>query len=92
MSKDDKLKAALKRLQNKGVEELMKEDIERLMSFIRPEHMDSGKFNEEVKNTIKKWVDESKRDNYDEYESQVIRNTTGKFYEFQLKVYLTLAR
>lgn len=92
MSKDEKLKAALKRLEDKGVDKLMKKDLDELYEFIRPNHMATGRFKDEVNDRIQKWISKSNEDDYDEYESQVIKNTTGKFYEFMLVAYRTMAR
>ena len=92
MSKDDKLKAALKRLEDKGVDKLMKKDLDELYEFIRPNHMTTGRFKKEVDDRIQKWTTKSNEDDYDEYESQVIKATVVKFYEFMLMAYYTMAR
>lgn len=90
MSKDKELKRALKRLRDKGVEDLMRKDGDKVLSLMEVEHLTSGKFNEEVKRLVDKWMSESNKEHYDEYESQVIKNSAGKFLEIQYMTYVRL--
>jgi len=90
IDKEALLLEAKNRLEKTSLKDEIKKDIDFLLSLFRPEHMKSKKFDDECKKAINKYIDLSKNDKYDEYEKEVINNTAGRFYEFQMKAYLTL--
>ena len=81
---------AKNRLIDKGYQKAYKEDIDMLLSFVRPEHMTNGTFNNKCDEIRKKYINDSKNNIYDQYEKEIIENTASSIFEFQMKAYLTM--
>lgn len=88
--KNENLKNALENLKEKDIFKEYKNDMKKLLDFVRPEHMTNGTFNNECKKVMTKYIDISKSGLYDEFESEIILNSASQVYEFQLKAYLIM--
>lgn len=87
---NEMLLQAKERLIEKGFKSEYKEEIDRLLEYVRPEHMTSDTFNNECKKSFEKFMLASESDIYDEYEKEVIKNSAYQIIEFRLKAYLTV--
>jgi valyl-tRNA synthetase len=88
-----KLLEAKERLTQKGFKDKVKKDMDHVLSYYRPEYVLSS---DEFKKVAYKFCDEyieiSKKDIYDDYEKEIIRNTATKFLEIVLMGFHILAR
>lgn len=92
--KEDKMiELAVKKFKENGIGDSMRKDYEELYNYIRPEYMIKNEtFKEEVKKRMDKWLGESKKECYNDYERKVLSHNTSKFYELMYMAYLTMAR
>jgi len=81
---------AKNRLTGSEYQKEMEADQMKLFDFVRPEFMIGDVFKNECKKMFDKHIAISQSKLYDEFESEIIKNTASRFLEFMLKAYLTM--
>lgn len=87
---NEKLKKALEILKTKKLYTDYKNDMKKLLDFVRPEYMTSDVFNNECEKVRLKYLELSNSDDFDQYEKEIIKNSASQVFEFQMKAYLTM--
>lgn len=87
---NEQLKKALEILKTKKIYTDYKNDMKKLLDFVRPEYMTSGVFNNECEKVRSKYLELSKSDDLNLYEKEIIKNSASQVFEFQMKAYLTM--
>lgn len=92
MTQEDLLyQDATNKLVDLGVVKQAKEDANYLLSLFRPEYMiDDNTFRKEGERLIDKWRLKSKEEQYDRYESDLIRSVSTQLFELIHKAYITI--
>ena len=88
--KNKMLLLAKESLIKKGLKDDFKKDMDQLLNFVRPEYMTSETFKNECVKVSNKYLDLSKNDIYNEYEKEIIKNSSSQVLEFMFKAYLTM--
>ena len=87
---NEEMKKALEVLKEKDVYINYKNDMKKLLDFVRPEYMTSDVFNNECEKVRSKYLELSNNDVFNQYEKEIIKNSASQVFEFQMKAYLTM--
>ena len=90
IDKNEKLLEAKERLIEKGFKTDVKKDMQSLLDLVRPETMLNETFKNECYKMQEKYLNISKQNVYDEFEKEIIENTSNQIIEFMFKAYLTM--
>ena len=87
---NETLSNTLEALKTKPIYNDYKNDMKKLLDYVRPEYMTNDIFNKECEKVRSKYLELSKSDIFNQYEKEIIENSASQVFEFQMKAYLTM--